>query len=88
MLVNRNNSIYENFYSKLNDKEKYHNIIYHEGNITNVHQRYIQSKTPGLPFIFITIPFRNQAYPEKNLVCHATEGSDKFSNGYKNMCQF
>ena len=28
MLVNRNNSIYENFYSKLNDKEKYHNIIY------------------------------------------------------------
>lgn len=88
MLVNRNNSIYEKFYSKLNDREKFHNIVYHEGNITDVHQRYIQSKTPGLPIFFIAILFRDQAYPEKNFVCHATEASNNFSNGYKNMCQF
>lgn len=88
MLVDRNKSIYKIFYSKLNDKEKFHNIIFHEGNITDTHQKYIQTQTPLFPIFFVAVPFRTQTYPEKNLICYLTDESNAFSNGYKNMCHF
>jgi hypothetical protein len=87
LLVERNNAIYDVFYSKLKeDLPKYDILIYHEGNITTEQQSYIQSKTPGLPMLFKTIHLiENQ---ENHDFCPPTVLSNSFSNGYKNMCHF
>ena len=88
-LIERNKSIYEVFYNKLDDENKmqYDIIIFHEGNINEQQQNYIQSKTPKLPLKFITVQF----YDNKSInneLCPPTNLSDSFSNGYKNMCYF
>jgi hypothetical protein len=41
-LIDRNNSIYNIFYSLIDNKENYDIIIFHEGNITEEQQIYIQ----------------------------------------------
>jgi len=88
LLTERNNSIYDVFYSKLNGDEtnKYDILIYHEGNITPDQQDYIQRKTPNLPLIFKTIQLHEDQ--ENNELCPPTLLSKSFSNGYKNMCYF
>jgi len=82
-LIKRNKSIY-NILTK--NYPNIHNIIFHEGNITNEQQIYIQSQTINLPLKFIKINFIN---PKKeNELCKSTNLSNSFSNGYKNMCHF
>jgi hypothetical protein len=84
-LIKRNEAIFTKFYNKL--KNIYFDIIiFHEGNINDEHQKYIQSKTPDLPLKFIAIKFYNNN--TVNDICPPTELSKKFSNGYKNMCYF
>ena len=80
-LIKRNQSIYDKFYDKSID-----NIIFHEGNITQNQQKYIQNKTPNLPLLFYKIDFIKQYTP--NTLCPSTKESDSFSIGYKNMCYF
>jgi hypothetical protein len=89
LLIERNKSIYDVFYSKLqeNNKYKYDIIIFNEGNITLEQQKYIQNKTPYLPLIFITIKMYDNNFKNKN-ICPETVLSNSFSNGYKNMCYF
>lgn len=87
MLIYRNRHIAMNFYLKLDNKEDYDIIIYHEGNITIEQQKYIQSKTPRLPLIFKKVEFINQI-TINNCLCPPTSLSSNFSIGYKNMCYF
>jgi len=88
-LINRNISIYEKYYNLLNETSRnlYDIIIFHEGNITTEQQNYIQSKTPLLPLTFQKIPFYNNG-EINNTLCPPNDLSNRFSNGYKNMCHF
>lgn len=85
MLINRNNLIYDKFYS-LVDPNNYDVIIFHEGNITKEQQEYIQSKTPKVPLIFTYVKFYKKEV--NNPICKNTNLSNRFPNGYKNMCYF
>jgi len=85
-LVSRNDSIYHKLYTSLKDKNEYDVIIFHEGNITEKQQEYIQSKTPDFPLQFRKVEFQNKVVNHPN--CPNTDVSEKFSMGYKNMCYF
>jgi hypothetical protein len=85
-LIDRNNSIYNIFYSLIDNKENYDIIIFHEGNITEEQQIYIQSSTPNLPLKFKYVEFLNNNID--NPKCPNTGLSNNFSIGYKNMCYF
>ncbi len=90
-LINRNKSIYDVYYSKLQNKNDYDIVLYHEGNITNEQQKWIQNQTPNLPLIFKSIEFinfNNNNIKPNNKYCHLTEKAKGCSNGYKNMCHF
>ena len=88
-LIARNQSISKHCSSE------FANILFHEGNISLPHQRYIQSFTPEMTIKFINI--KNE-YPRtafndcKNLInkrlCPPTKRSQKFRLGYKHMCHF
>lgn len=85
-LIARNNSLYDKYYNLLNDKNHCDVIIFHEGNISEEQQKYIQSKTPELPLIFTKVDFQNKVVNHAN--CPNTETSESFPIGYKNMCYF
>ena len=74
MLISRNIAIYNVFYSKLANKLAYDIVLFHEGNISEEAQQYIQYHTPDMPLIFVAIPFYNMPNCEQL--------------GYKNMCYF
>lgn len=85
-LISRNESIYNKYYNLLNDKNNYDVIIFHEGNITEEQQKYIQSKIPDFPLLFRKVDFQQKIVNHAN--CPNTHVSEKFSLGYKNMCYF
>lgn len=85
-LIDRNNAIYEVYYKKLSNPENMDIIIFHEGNITNQQQSYIQSETPNLPLQFIAIKFYNNT--TINEKCPQIGWANAFNMGYKNMCYF
>ena len=85
-LVKRNNAIYDNYYKNIENKNMYDVVIFHEGNITEEQQVYIQSQTPDLPLLFQKVDFLN--INVNNPMCHQSELSNNFGNGYKNMCYF
>jgi len=87
MLIYRNRHIAMNFYLKLDNKENYDIIIYHEGNITPEQQKYIQLGSPRLPLIFKKIEFIDNKNIN-NCLCPPTVLSNSFTMGYKNMCNF
>lgn len=87
MLIYRNRHIAMNFYLKLDNKENYDVIIYHEGNITLEQQKYIQCSSPRLPLIFKQIEFIDNNNIN-NCLCPPTDLSNSFTMGYKNMCYF
>jgi hypothetical protein len=80
MLIKRNQCIAAN----LKDKST-HILIFHEGNIREEQQIYIQSQTPDLPLKFVSVVgvgFK----PEKSAI--PKESSDWFGLGYRHMCSF
>jgi len=85
-LISRNVSIYDVYYSKLENPNLMDVIIFHEGNITDEHQNYIRQATPNMPIIFTVVAFYNNT--EINDKCPPTELSKGFPMGYKNMCYF
>ena len=64
---------------------EYDVLIFHEGNITETQQTYLQSKTK-IPLTFKTVAFQQTV--ANNPQCPNTPLSDSFSYGYKNMCRF
>ena len=54
LLIRRNKCIEINLIDKNTD-----NLIFHEGNIREEHQQYIQTQTPNLNIIFKEILFTN-----------------------------
>jgi hypothetical protein len=90
-LISRNKSIYDVYYSKLQNKNECDIVLYHEGNITNEQQKWIQEQTPNLPLIFKEIEFINFNETDikpNNKYCHLNDRTKYFPNGYKNMCHF
>ena len=84
VIIQRNISIFDIYYSKLVNPENYDIIIVNEGNISAEHKQYIQDQTPNMKLIYLTISF----YINNNIndLCPPTFQSNHFSNGYKNMC--
>lgn len=67
---------------------KNHLLIFHEGNILEEHQKYIEQKTPGLTFSWIVVPFqfpRDVSLPEETL---RTFYDGRCYPGYHVMCEF
>lgn len=66
-------------------------LFFHEGNITEEHQRHIMDKTPDLKMQFIDIKrdgkafcCENERIPHLNIVVN----SQYFGMGYRHMCHF
>ena len=92
-LIERNVSIYDLFYNKIN--QKFDVIVFHEGNINMEHQLYISKFTPKLNIIFKNIkktPPKVAFDDSKNKInysiCPPTPLSNSFPLGYKHMCHF
>jgi len=92
VLIKRNISIYEKI-SVINNN--FDVILFHEGNITDEQQNYIQSKTPLLPLKFFNVKevgtknaFNDSLNIVNNELCPPTQLSLSFSLGYKHMCHF
>ena len=85
-LIHRNKQILSVFYNLLDNKDDYDVIIFHEGNITQEQQNYIQSNTPEMPLRFTEVEFLNKNI--NNPYCPNTNLSNEFPLGYKNMCYF
>jgi len=80
MLIKRNNHIAKNLVDKSTDV-----LIFHEGNIKEDHQRYIQNETPVLKIQFIDISpiaFRREKQSIEIKQAHG------FGLGYRHMCSF
>lgn len=89
-LIERNESI-----NKYCSSNKFDNILFHEGNISVAHQRYIQSFTPNLKLKFVNLKtahprtaFDDHQNKINNCLCPPTRRSSKFRLGYKHMCHF
>ena len=74
---------------------QFENILFHEGNISVAHQRYIQSFTPEMKINFIDVKteypgtaFNDCKNKINNDLCPPNSRSSKFRIGYKHMCHF
>jgi hypothetical protein len=77
LLIRRNKCIENNLINKNTD-----NLIFHEGNISEEQQKYIQTQTPNLNIIFKEILFDKEKEKIK------IEEAHRFSYGYRHMCSF
>ena len=95
-LITRNISIYNHIFIQYNiNLNNYDIIIFHEGNITNEQQEFIQSFTPKMKLIFQDIKktkpytgFDNSKNKINQKLCPPTKLSNNFTLGYKHMCHF
>ena len=88
-LIARNQSINKHC------SNEFANLLFHEGNISVAHQRYIQGFTPDMPLKFINLKtaapktaFNDRKNKINNQLCPPTSRSNKFRLGYKHMCHF
>ena len=81
MLIKRN----QNIDKHLSKKTKIDHLIFHEGNITDEHQKYIQSKTPEMVLQFLNIS--NIAFSNQKEKISFTE-AHHFNIKYRHMCHF
>lgn len=88
-LVNRNNALASTLG---HDAKLFDYFFFHEGNIPDAHQAFIQASTPALQMTFINVAddFVRELVPSSNSneFCHSTWLSDSFPFGYKCMCRF
>lgn len=91
-LIHRNKCICEHILSKTNLEIDC--IIFHEGNITDSHQKYISDESQ-VPLIFKNVKecgdktaFDNSRDVINSELCPPTELSSQFPLGYKHMCYF
>lgn len=91
-LIHRNKCIREHILSKTNLEIDC--IIFHEGNITDSHQKYISDESQ-VPLIFKNVKecgdktaFDNSRDVINSELCPPTELSSQFPLGYKHMCYF
>lgn len=82
MLIQRN--LYISKY--LNNIKQTDILIFHEGNINEVHQNYIKSKTPNLNIIFICI--LEFAFDKSKRNIKFYEPTKMFTLNYRHMCSF
>ena len=92
MLIDRNNTIFNKIVN--GSKYNFDLIIFHEGNITDEHQKYISSKSI-LPIVFKDVREcgnKKAFHSSRDLVntelCPPTPRSSWFALGYKHMCYF
>ena len=82
-LIRRNTQISKNLNNKDIDC-----LIFHEGNIPEEHQTYIQEKTPELRLIFINVNNGHAFKKENELIPHSEESKKWGGTGYRHMCAF
>ena len=64
-------------------------IIFHEGNILDTHQSYLQHKSLGMPLKFINVSETFQLYRAVNdPFCPGTDEMLRYGPGYRSMCRF
>jgi len=77
LLIKRNQHVSRHLNDKSTDI-----LLFHEGNITQEHQVFIQSQTPELKLQFVDVPF-----PESKKAVPVEEAPE-FGLGYRHMCSF
>ena len=83
-----NKLIQRNEYIRANLRDKNMEIIiFHEGNIDQSHQSFIQTHTPELNIIFININ-NGKAFKKEKESINYREETKKFGYGYRHMCSF
>ena len=83
-LIDRNKSLRKYVWSPSTDV-----IIFHEGNILENHQKFIQGMTSDMPITFVNISRVFTLYHLVNKsICPSTAQSRRFSPGYHSMCYF
>lgn len=80
-LIQRNNHISRNLTEKTIDI-----LFFHEGNITEEQQTYIQRETPDLNMKFINI--LGKAFKEEKAHIPILQETNWFGLGYRHMCSF
>jgi hypothetical protein len=80
-LIKRNKSIQQHLNNKNIDI-----LIFHEGNITDIHQIYIKKQTPLLKIIFVNI--LSHAFKESKKNIKFSKETEGYSLGYRHMCDF
>lgn len=91
-LINRNNLIHHNIITK--SKLNFDMVIFHEGNISEEHQKYISEKSEtSLIFRDVKQCSTKSAFDDsKNIyntdLCPPNTLSESFPLGYKHMCHF
>ena len=64
-------------------------IIFHEGNILEAHQKYLQEKSGAMPLKFINVSETFQLYRAVNKsFCPETDEMRPYGPGYRSMCRF
>jgi hypothetical protein len=61
-------------------------LIFHEGNITDIHQKYILNATPNLNIKFINIS--GKAFKNEKATIQFDKDTINFGLGYRHMCSF
>jgi hypothetical protein len=86
-LIARNNAISEVILKE--SKAEIDVIIFHEGNINQEHQQYINknSKIKNIKYVSVEAVFNEKNYA-KSKYCTETRLSNSFGYGYKCMCKF
>ena len=79
-LIERNQTIYNIIYK--NNEEMFDIILFHEGNISEEHQHYIQMQTPNLPIQFINVSEEFKESLIKTTSKYCTQSVEKYWLGY------
>lgn len=88
-IVDRNKAIKDYLYSPPDSQGSMDVVLFHEGDITLEHQRFIQEQTPHLPLMFINISSVFALYEEVDLpFCPKSIIGRHTSPGYHSMCRF
>ncbi len=87
-LITRNICVYEKIYK--HQPEMYDILIFHEGNILEEHQAFIQKRTSKLPIKFINIAneFNNNFKKGNSIYSQPEKQSIDWYDGYKFMNRF
>ena len=78
----RNESIYRHISSKLSEKIDF--ILFHEGNISSSHQKYIQENSKD-KFTFVDV---SQDFNFDYELLNNLKDIERFNSGYRLMCRF
>jgi hypothetical protein len=89
-IIRRNKAVFHHLYWNPNDKSSVVVVLFHEGNLPQDHQNYIQNATPELPLQFVDVGEVFRSYKNVDVpICPKNKMiSMMFQPGYYSMCYF